>query len=71
MGSGKFQEIKFSVPWNLFSLTVGAIVYVAGINGIIVHQSFIPGGLYGLCLFISYQLDIVLYLQKHLVYQLM
>ena len=59
MGSGKFQEIKFSVPWNLFSLTIGAIVYVAGINGIIVHQSFIPGGLYGLCLFISYQLDML------------
>ena len=59
MGSGKWQEIKFSVPWNLLSLTIGAIIYVAGINGIIVHQSFIPGGLYGLCLFISYQLDVL------------
>ncbi|PHR25187.1 MAG: hypothetical protein COA36_14370 [Desulfotalea sp.] len=58
MGS-KFQDIKFSIPWNLFLLTVGAIVYVVGINGIVVHHSFIPGGLYGLCLFISYKTDLL------------
>ena len=53
-----FQKIRFSVPWNLFSLTIGAIIFVAGINGIVVHQSFIPGGLYGLCLFVSYKTEI-------------
>ena len=54
-----FQKIRFSVPWNLFSLTIGAIIFVAGINGIVVHQSFIPGGLYGLCLFVSYKTEIL------------
>lgn len=57
MGSSKLQKIKYSVSYNLFLLTVGAIIFVAGINGIVVHQSFIPGGLYGLCLFIFYKTD--------------
>lgn len=54
----KLQNIKFSIPWNLFLLTVGSVIYVIGINGIIVHHNFIPGGLYGLCLFIFYKTDL-------------
>lgn len=56
---GKLKEMKFSVPWNLFLLTVGAILFVIGINGIVVHHSFIPGGLYGLCLFIYYKTELL------------
>jgi uncharacterized membrane-anchored protein YitT (DUF2179 family) len=59
MGSSKLQKVKYSVSYNLFLLTVGAIIFVAGINGIVVHQSFIPGGLYGLCLFIFYKTEIL------------
>lgn len=59
MGRSKFQKIRFSVPWNLFSLTIGAIIFVAGINGIVVHQAFIPGGLYGICLFIFYKTEML------------
>lgn len=59
MGSSKLQKIKYSVSWNLFLLTVGAIIFVVGINGIVVHQSFIPGGLYGLCLFIFYKTEML------------
>ncbi len=57
MGS-KLQNFKFSVPWNLFLLTVGAVIFVIGVNGIIIHHNFIPGGLYGLCLFIFYKTDL-------------
>lgn len=55
MGRSKFQEVKFSIPWNLFLLTIGSVIFVTGVNGVIIHQSFIPGGLYGLCLFIFYK----------------
>lgn len=57
MSGSKLQKVKYSVSYNLFLLTIGAIIFVAGINGIVVHQSFIPGGLYGLCLFIFYKTD--------------
>ncbi|MGW8195896.1 MAG: YitT family protein, partial [Desulforhopalus sp.] len=49
------QRIKFSVPWNLFLLTAGSVIYVIGINGIVIHHSFIPGGLYGLCIYLFYK----------------
>jgi uncharacterized membrane-anchored protein YitT (DUF2179 family) len=55
----KLQNIKFSVPWNLFLLTAGAVIFVVGINGIVIHHNFIPGGLYGLCLFIFYKTDLL------------
>ncbi len=57
MGS-KLQNFKFSIPWNIFLLTVGGVIFVIGINGIIIHHNFIPGGLYGLCLFIFYKTDL-------------
>lgn len=53
----KLNDIKFGVPWNLLLLTVGGILFVIGMNGIVIHQSFIPGGMYGLCLFIYYKTE--------------
>lgn len=53
------QNIKFSIPWNLFLLTIGAVIYVIGINGIIIHHTFIPGGLYGFCLYVFYKTDLL------------
>lgn len=55
----KLQNIKFSIPWNLFLLTVGGVIFIIGMNGIVIHQKFIPGGLYGLCLFIFYKTDLL------------
>ncbi len=54
----KFQRIRFTVPWNLFLLTVGSVIFVIGINGIAIHHNFIPGGLYGFCLYIFYKTDL-------------
>jgi len=51
----KLNDLRFSVFWNLFLLTAGSVIYIVGMNGIVVHHSFIPGGLYGLCLFIYYK----------------
>lgn len=50
-----FQDLRFSIFWNLFLLTIGPVIYIIGMNGIVIHQNFIPGGLYGLCLFIYYK----------------
>ncbi|PID40903.1 MAG: hypothetical protein CR984_00835 [Proteobacteria bacterium] len=46
----------FSILWNLFLLTSGAIILIIGMNAVVIHHSFIPGGLYGLGLFLYYQL---------------
>ncbi len=49
------KDLRSSVAWNLLLLTVGSIIYIVGMNGVVIHQSFIPGGLYGLCLFVYYK----------------
>lgn len=53
------KDLRFSVAWNLFLLTAGSIIYIIGMNGIVVHHNFIPGGLYGLCLFFYYKTELV------------
>ncbi len=52
------HDLKYTIPWNLFLLTVGSLIFVIGMNGVVIHQNFIPGGLYGLVLFIHYQTDL-------------
>lgn len=54
----KFNDLRFSITWNLFLLTVGSILYIVGMNAVVVHHNFIPGGLYGLILFIYYQTEL-------------
>ncbi len=58
MGS-KLINLKYSVAWNLFLLTVGSLIYIIGMNGIVIHHNFITGGLYGLCLFIFYKTNLL------------
>ena len=53
------KDLRFSIPWNLFLLTVGSLIYIVGMNGVVMHHSFIPGGLYGLVLFIYYQTELL------------
>ncbi len=55
----KYQDLRFSIPWNLLLLTVGSILYIIGMKGIIIHHNFIPGGLYGLILFIYYKTNLL------------
>lgn len=53
------KDLRSSVPWNLFLLTAGSVIFTIGMNGIIIHQNFIPGGLYGLCLLIFYKTNLL------------
>lgn len=46
---------KYTVGYNLLLLTVGSIIFIIGINGVVVHHNFITGGLYGACLFLYYK----------------
>ena len=55
----RLHELRFSVSWNLFLLTIGSLIFIIGMNGVVVHHNFIPGGLYGLGLFIYYQTDLL------------
>ncbi|MGL1930985.1 MAG: YitT family protein [Desulfotalea sp.] len=52
----KLLNVRFSIPWNLFLITVGSVILITGINGIILHHTFIPGGLYGVCLLLYYKI---------------
>jgi uncharacterized membrane-anchored protein YitT (DUF2179 family) len=49
------RKFKYSVGWNMILLTVGPVLFVIGVNGIVVHHNFITGGLYGACLLIFYK----------------
>lgn len=53
------RHYRYSVPWNLLLLSVGSVVFMMGINGIVVHHNFIPGGLYGTCLLIYYKTEML------------
>ena len=53
----KKQHYRYTVPWNLLLLSIGSIVFMTGINGVVVHHNFIPGGLYGTCLLIFYKTE--------------
>jgi len=52
----KFGQIKFlySIPWNIFLITMGAIIFSIGIKAIVIPHGFITGGLSGLGLLLFY-----------------
>lgn len=52
-------DFRYSVVWNLVLLTVGCVLYIVGMNGVIIHHSFIPGGLYGACLLVYYKTGVL------------
>ncbi len=49
------RKYKYSVGWNIVLLTTGALFFVIGVNGIVIHHKFITGGLYGACLLLYYK----------------
>ncbi|MCG8532693.1 MAG: YitT family protein [Desulfovibrionales bacterium] len=48
------HALAYSLPWNIFLLTFGSFIFIIGYNGIAVHHSFIPAGLYGFAVLGSY-----------------
>ena len=51
----KRAQLANSILWNLFLITVGSLVFSAGVNGVVIHHNFITSGIYGLALLIHYE----------------
>ncbi|MDX9724651.1 MAG: YitT family protein, partial [Myxococcota bacterium] len=50
----RFDDLNSKVWWNLLLITVGTLIYTIGIQGIVVHHGFVPGGVFGLSLLLTY-----------------
>lgn len=50
----KHQDFSFSIPWNLFLITVGSIIFSFGLKSIVIPQGMITGGFSGTGLLLYY-----------------
>jgi len=50
----KFRSLTFTVPWNLFLITVGAGIAAVAIKAVALPKALISGGMSGLCLLLYY-----------------
>lgn len=55
LSSVDLHRITLSVPWNLFLLTIGGVLYVVGLNAFALPKGFISGGLFGLAMLVYYE----------------
>lgn len=55
----EFNRSSTSVFWNLFLITLGSFVFAFGAEGVLRHQQFIIGGLYGSSLLIYYKTNLL------------
>lgn len=62
------RNYRFTVGWNLLLLTSGSLLFILGVNGIVMHHNFITGGLYGACLLLFYKTE---WLSPGMIYLLM
>ena len=51
------KRYTYSIPWNLFLITVGSVLFAIGLKAIAVPHGFITGGLAGVSLLIYYVTD--------------
>ncbi|MDD2388480.1 MAG: YitT family protein [Desulfobacterales bacterium] len=51
----QWEKFAYTPVWNLFLITAGGLIYSFGIKAIVFQYKFIPGGIYGLALFIYHQ----------------
>ncbi len=54
MTSQRVQNFSMSVPWNLFLLTVGTVMFAFGVKAIAQPHEFVSGGLFGTAMLLSY-----------------
>lgn len=57
LSQDRLRSITMSVPWNLFLLTVGALISTFGLICVAKPQDFVSGGLYGSAMLIVYATD--------------
>ncbi|MBA3011791.1 MAG: YitT family protein [Proteobacteria bacterium] len=50
----KFQNITYSIPWNLFLITIGGFILAVGLKAIIIPHGLITGGFSGLGILLLY-----------------
>jgi uncharacterized membrane-anchored protein YitT (DUF2179 family) len=50
----KFQKISYSIPWNLFLITIGSIIIGIGLKAIVIPHGMITGGFSGAGILIYY-----------------
>ena len=55
----KRYKLFQSIPWNLFLITLGSVIFSFGAKAILIHHNFIMGGIYGTALLTYYSLDIL------------
>ena len=48
-----------TICWDILLITLGSFIFSVGVESILVHQKFIIGGLYGVCLFIYYKTNLL------------
>lgn len=53
----KLQNITYSVPWNLFLITLGSVILAIGLKSIIIPHGMITGGFSGLSILLLYYSD--------------
>jgi len=49
-----FENYRYSIWWNLLLISIGAVLFSAGLKGVVVHHNFVPGGLFGLGVLVYY-----------------
>ncbi|MFN2266994.1 MAG: YitT family protein [Desulfonatronovibrio sp.] len=57
--SKKFEQLTYTVWWNILLITIGSVVLSIGLKGIAIHHNFIPGGVFGLSLLFYYVTPII------------
>ncbi len=50
----KFQKMSYSIPWNLFLITIGSIIIGIGLKAIVIPHGMITGGFSGAGILIYY-----------------
>ncbi len=50
----KFQSITYSIPWNLFLITLGCIIFGIGLKAIVIPNGMITGGFSGASILFYY-----------------
>ncbi|MFH2058955.1 MAG: YitT family protein [Pseudomonadota bacterium] len=50
----KLQQISYSIPWNLFLITLGSIFFGIGLKAIVIPHGMITGGFSGMGILIFY-----------------
>jgi uncharacterized membrane-anchored protein YitT (DUF2179 family) len=53
----KFNDITYSIPWNLFLITLGSIIFGIGVKAVVIPNGMITGGFSGASILIYYYTD--------------